>query len=60
MKKETSYGAKPGEHDDLVSALLLVVRMLDIVIWIGADAGDLNERIADEELGEGDPMPVVF
>lgn len=54
-----SYGAKSGETDDLVMATVLVVRMLDTVLHWGAEAGDLREHIADEELGEDEPMPVV-
>ena len=55
-----SFKAKPGEHDDLVSALLLVVRMLDVALQWGANAGDLREVIRDEELDyEDDAMPML-
>jgi hypothetical protein len=54
-----SYAAKPGTHDDLVSALLLIVRMLDQVIAMGeTDGGDLKDGVDMEELFK-DPMPIV-
>lgn len=55
-----SFGAKPGENDDLVSATLMVVRMLDVALAWGTEAGDLREHIADDEIGGGEPMPVVI
>jgi hypothetical protein len=55
-----SYAAKPGQHDDLVSALLLIVRMLDIIISMGEhDMSDLSDGIDFEEIFS-DPMPVVL
>ena len=54
-----SFSAKPGENDDLVSAALMCVRMLDIALAWGSEAGDLREYIADEEIGS-EPMPVVI
>jgi len=57
------FAAKQGEHDDLVLATLLIVRMLDVVLAWGADGGDLREHISEGELfvedGTVDPMPVV-
>jgi hypothetical protein len=57
-----SFRAKSGEHDDLVMSTLMIVRMLDIVLTWGTDAGDLREYIDDEELlsEECDAMPVVI
>jgi hypothetical protein len=60
-----SFRAKPGEHDDLVMATSLIVRMVDIVLAWGTMSGngDLREYINDEELGlmeEIEPMPVVI
>jgi hypothetical protein len=60
VHKESSFGAKPGEHDDLVMSTLLIVRMLDVVLSWGGDTGDLKEYIGDDELFEQDPMPVVI
>jgi hypothetical protein len=58
--KQATFGAKPGETDDLVSASLLAARALDVVLYWGAQAGDLREFITDEELEDtGEPMPVV-
>jgi Terminase large subunit, T4likevirus-type, N-terminal/Terminase RNaseH-like domain len=55
----STFQAKPGEFDDLVSATLIAVRMLDIVLAWGSEAGDLRERIEDDELS-GEPMPVII
>lgn len=60
VSKESSFGAKPGEHDDLVSGCLLVTRMLDVVLGWANDVGDLKEYIGEEEIYEGEPMPVLF
>lgn len=61
------YKAKPGEHDDLVMAALLCVRMLDTVGHWGGQVEGLREHISDDELfdGEGggggdEAMPVVL
>lgn len=55
-----SFKAKSGEHDDLVSATLLIVRMLDIVLSWGTEAGDLRECIDDDGMNiEEEPMPVL-
>lgn len=54
-----SYSAKSGQHDDLVSALLLVIRMLDTVIAMGEmDGDDLRDGVDVAELFN-DPMPVI-
>ncbi len=45
-----SYSAKPGTTDDLVSATLLITRMLDVVIDWTAGAEALKEYIGDDEL----------
>ena len=59
VQRGKSYAAKPGQHDDLVSALLLIVRMLDTVIAMGeADGSDLTDGVDMEELF-ADPMPIV-
>lgn len=58
----SSFAAKPGGHDDLVSATLLIVRMLETVLnWSNA-SGDLREHIGEDELfeDESEAMPVVF
>lgn len=61
-----TFKAKPGEHDDLVMATSLIVRMLDSVLLWGMQtgAGNLREYISDDELGgnviEDEPMPIVL
>lgn len=55
-----TFRAKPGEHDDLIMATVLVVRMIDIVLAWGTQAGELRDYIGDDEFGgdEIQPMPV--
>jgi len=58
---DNTFKAKPGAHDDLVCALLLIVRMLDTVLGWSNAIGDLKEHIADDELYEDqEAMPVVI
>lgn len=54
----TGFSARSGEHDDLVSATLLCVRLLDIIAdWDPELTEKLRENI---DIGEGEvePMPV--
>ncbi len=60
VHKEKSFAAKPGEHDDLTSAVLLIVRMLEVVLTWSQDVLELREFIGDEELYEDEAMPVVI
>ena len=60
IARGNSFAAKDGEHDDLVMAALLVVRMTEIVSYYDDDAFDeLREQLDD---GEDDdyymPMPI--
>jgi hypothetical protein len=60
IASDNSFKAKQGEHDDLVSATLLVVRLLDLVMrWEDKSTNDLREHIDDEEIMQIDPMPIV-
>jgi hypothetical protein len=56
-----SYAAKSGEKDDLVSATLLIVRMIETAMqWaIGIDNEDLKDAI-DPEDALHEPMPVII
>lgn len=54
-----TFKAKPGEHDDLISAMLLCLRMLEIVAHQGEDIGELREHIDDGELFESEPLPIL-
>ncbi len=49
ISKGKSYSAKNGEHDDLISACLLIVRMLETVGNF-TEIDDLKETITDEEI----------
>ena len=59
-----SYKAKPGEHDDLVMATSLIVRMIDIVLsWsLNSENRQLREYIDDSELADlvEEPLPVLI
>jgi hypothetical protein len=54
-----SYAGKPGQHDDLVSACLLIVRMLESVTRWDEQSSALSEQITEDEVFS-DPMPVVI
>ena len=60
VHKEAGFSAKPGTHDDLISATLLIVRMLEVVLAWGNDVMELREFIGDDELFESEGMPVVI
>ena len=55
-----SYAAKSGEHDDLVSATLLVVRVLDAIIgWLKEeDSNELKEVVSPED-DDTLPLPIM-
>ncbi len=51
----TSFGAKPGEHDDLVMATLLICRMISVIAsWDQKLYTRLKENLAEEIA----PMPI--
>ena len=52
-----SFAAKPGETDDLVMALVLVVRMAQVIK--GFDA-DLDEKLRDSADDFIEPMPFIM
>jgi len=60
VSKENSFSAKSGEHDDLVSALLLIVRMLEVTLNWTQNIGELREYIEEDELSDAEPMPFIF
>jgi hypothetical protein len=53
-----SYAAKEGEHDDLVMALVLIVRMAQEVTRYEEDAYEYFDAANDDDYD--DPMPVAF
>ena len=53
-----SFKAKLGETDDLVSATLIVIRILDLTIDWMMTTGDLKDEILDEE-GYEEPLPIL-
>lgn len=55
-----SFQAKSGTHDDLVSASLLCVRMLETVInWLPSDqVSDIRQSVNEED--DSEPMPFLF
>jgi Terminase large subunit, T4likevirus-type, N-terminal len=49
------FGAKTGEHDDLVSAVLLVIRMAGVLSdWDPKIYEKMTEKLSDDQL----PMPI--
>jgi hypothetical protein len=63
----TSFKAKAGLHDDLVSAQLLIARMLDVILmWGVGPVDELKEYIHDDEIYDGHEeddeggMPIVI
>lgn len=58
-----TFKAKSGVHDDLVSAQLLIARMVDVIVAWGVGGSDeLKEYIGDDEIynDDSDGMPVVI
>jgi len=50
-----SFGAKTGEHDDLVSSLLLIIRMSNILAdWDPRVYEKMTEKLTEDQL----PMPI--
>jgi len=56
----STYRAKSGEHDDLVSATMLAIRAIDVIFTWGVQAGTLREYIGDDEVSYMEAMPVVI
>ena len=49
------FGAKTGEHDDLVSSTLLIVRMAEVLAdWDPQIYDKMTEKITEESM----PMPI--
>lgn len=62
---ESSFKAKSGEHDDLISASLLIIRMLDVALMWVDNIDELKEYISDDDISGYDenisgPLPVVL
>jgi len=51
------FGAKTGEHDDLVSATLLIIRMAQVLAdWDPKIYDKMSEKLSEEQL----PMPIFI
>jgi hypothetical protein len=49
------FGAKTGEHDDLVSAMLLVIRMAGVLSdWDPKIYEKMTEKLSEDQM----PMPI--
>ena len=60
VAKGNSFEAKSGENDDLVSALLLVVRMTDFLTKYDATMEEsLGARLDDDD-DHQEPMPIII
>ena len=60
VAKGNSFEAKSGEHDDLVSALLLVVRMTDFLTKYDATMEQSLGAQLDDDDDYQDPMPIII
>jgi hypothetical protein len=59
VSKGNSFGAKSGEHDDLVSSTLLIVRMSQMVSkWDDTTAANLMDNDLMDIDGFDEPLPV--
>ena len=58
ISRGNSFSAKEGETDDLVMALVLVVRMAQEITKYDDDAFDYLNETTDEDYEE--PMPMSF
>ena len=56
MASGTSYAAKPGEHDDLVMATVLSIRMMQQLQEYHKEIGD---KLRDYEEDIVEPMPFI-
>lgn len=54
-----SFKARQGETDDLVSSLLVVLRIIEIISKWNEEASDCISQIIDSEESYLDPLPVV-
>lgn len=53
----TGFGAKSGEHDDLVSAMLVVIRMADVLSdWDPKIYEKMTEKLTEDQM----PMPIYI
>ena len=51
------FGAKSGEHDDLISATLLILRMANVLAdWDPKIYDTMTEKITEEQM----PMPIFI
>jgi hypothetical protein len=51
------FGAKTGEHDDLVSATLLIIRMADVLAdWDPKIYEKMTEKLTEDQM----PMPIFI
>jgi hypothetical protein len=60
VTKGGSFAAKSGEHDDLVSALLMIVRMSQLIArWDDSTASQIrnNDLVEVDDLME--PLPIA-
>jgi hypothetical protein len=57
ISRGVSFGAKSGENDDLISAVLLIIRMSGVLAaWDPAIYDKLSEKLTEEQM----PMPIFI
>ena len=62
ISKGSSFEAKRGAHDDLVDAVLLILRILEVIRdWDDEIEEELRETLSDDNTDENDePMPTII
>ena len=60
VAKGNSFEAKSGEHDDLVSALLLIVRMTDFLTKYDDTMEQSLGATLDDDDDYQEPMPIII
>lgn len=57
ISRGVSFGAKSGENDDLISAVLLIIRMATVLSdWDPSIYDKLSEKLTDEQM----PLPIFI
>ena len=58
VSRGTTYKAKEGENDDLVMAIIIAIRMIEVVARYDEETFDDIRNSFDEDEGYDDPMPI--
>jgi hypothetical protein len=57
ISRGVSFGAKSGEHDDLIAALLLIIRMATVLAdWDPTVYDKMSEKLSEDQM----PLPIFI